>query len=77
MSVPLVCLHTGASNVSLGYLIDTPYALPRAGDGIMSAIDIYFTVKTVQGKAGEKRVVLTMNGKFLPHNEQRAEDNTA
>ena len=28
------------------------------------------------GKNGEKRVVITMNGKFLPHIEQLAEDNT-
>ena len=28
------------------------------------------------GKNGEKRVVITMNGKFLPHIEQIAEDNT-
>ena len=28
------------------------------------------------GKKGEKRVVITMNGKFLPHVEQIAADNT-
>lgn len=49
----------------------------KFGDGIMSAIDFYYTVDEVQGKAGERRVVLTMNGKFLPHVEQTAADNTA
>ena len=28
------------------------------------------------GKKGEKRVVITMNGKFLPHVEQIADENT-
>ena len=28
------------------------------------------------GKKGEKRVVITMNGKFLPHVEQITSDNT-
>ncbi|KAL4440026.1 hypothetical protein ABPG75_003027 [Micractinium tetrahymenae] len=49
----------------------------KFGDGIMSAIDFYCTVDKVQGKQGENRVVITFNGKFLPHVEQRAEDNTA
>mmetsp|Transcript_17277 Transcript_17277/g.52234 ORF Transcript_17277/g.52234 Transcript_17277/m.52234 type:complete len:103 (-) Transcript_17277:747-1055(-) len=40
-------------------------------------IDFYLTVGTTMGKAGERRVVLTFNGKFLPFIEQRAEDNTA
>ena len=48
-----------------------------AGDGIMSAIDMFFTVKVIKGKGGEKRVCLTMNGKFLAHNEQLTADNTA
>jgi cyanate lyase len=42
----------------------------EAGDGIMSAIDFFLTVGTVEGKLGEKRVVITFNGKFLPHIEQ-------
>ncbi|CAK9053825.1 unnamed protein product [Durusdinium trenchii] len=49
----------------------------KCGDGIMSAIDFYLDVGTTVGKNGEKRVVITMNGKFLPHIEQLAEDNTA
>jgi len=49
----------------------------EVGDGIMSAIDMYFNVKVIEGKAGEKRICLIMNGKFLPHVEQRTEDNTA
>lgn len=47
------------------------------GDGIMSAIDMFASVEDVEGKQGEKRLVLTLNGKWLPHIEQRAENNTA
>ncbi|CAL5218405.1 g81 [Coccomyxa viridis] len=47
------------------------------GDGIMSAIDMFATIEDVEGKMGEKRLVLTLNGKWLPHIEQRAENNTA
>jgi len=43
----------------------------------MSAIDMFFTVKAIKGKAGETRVLLTLNGKFLGHTEQRTADNTA
>ena len=49
----------------------------KFGDGIMSAIDLYVTVDSVKGVSGEDRVVLTLNGKFLPHIEQRNENNTA
>jgi cyanate lyase len=49
----------------------------QCGDGIMSAIDFYCDVGTTTGKNGEKRVVITFNGKFLPHIEQKSEDNTA
>ena len=35
----------------------------QCGDGIMSAIDFYCDVGTTTGKAGEKRVVITFNGK--------------
>lgn len=47
------------------------------GDGIMSAIDMYATVDVIKGKTGENRLVITLNGKFLPHVEQVSEDNTA
>jgi cyanate lyase len=47
------------------------------GDGIMSAIDIFSNVTTVTGKGGEKRVLIQLNGKFLPHIEQDADNNTA
>lgn len=33
------------------------------GDGIMSAIDMFATVDDVVGSAGEKRMVITLNGK--------------
>ncbi|KAL3791035.1 hypothetical protein HJC23_003024 [Cyclotella cryptica] len=49
----------------------------QSGDGIMSAIDFYCDVGTTTGKHGEKRVVITFNGKFLPHVVQKNEDNTA
>jgi cyanate lyase len=48
----------------------------QCGDGIMSAIDFYMDVGTTTGTGGEKRVVVTMNGKFLPFIEQRSENNT-
>jgi hypothetical protein len=47
------------------------------GDGIMSAIDFYLDVGTTTGKHGEKRVVITFNGKFLPFIEQKSDDNGA
>ncbi|KAA6424890.1 MAG: Cyanate hydratase [Trebouxia sp. A1-2] len=47
------------------------------GDGIMSAIDMYATIDVIKGKAGENRLVISLNGKFLPHVEQVSEDNTA
>jgi cyanate lyase len=49
----------------------------QCGDGIMSAIDFYCDVGTTTGKHGEKRVVITFNGKFLPFIEQSSDDNTA
>ena len=49
----------------------------QCGDGIMSAIDFFLDVGTTTGKLGEKRVVLTFNGKFLPFIEQAAENNGA
>ena len=47
------------------------------GDGIISAIDLYVNMDIVQGKQGEDRFVLTLNGKFLPYVEQLTENNTA
>ncbi|KAH9315267.1 hypothetical protein KI387_023894, partial [Taxus chinensis] len=40
------------------------------GDGIMSAIDFYCSVDKVKGTDGKDRVVLTFDGKYLPHVEQ-------
>jgi cyanate lyase len=48
----------------------------QCGDGIMSAIVFYLDVGTTTGKHGEKRVVITFNGKFLPFIEQNAQDNS-
>lgn len=44
----------------------------KFGDGIMSAIDFYVTVDKIKGSQEEDRVVITFNGKFLPHIEQTA-----
>jgi len=50
----------------------------QCGDGIMSAIDFYCDVGTTEGLVhGETRVVITLNGKFLPHAEQLSEHNGA
>ncbi|KAK9812891.1 hypothetical protein WJX72_005312 [[Myrmecia] bisecta] len=49
----------------------------ECGDGIMSAIDMYGDLKVIEGKQGEKRFVIQLNGKFLPHVEQLEENNTA
>ena len=49
----------------------------QCGDGIMSAIDFFLDVGTTTGKLGEKRVVITFNGKFLPFIEQQAANNGA
>ena len=42
----------------------------QLGDGIMSAIDFKLTVGNAKGDKGEDRVIITWNGKFLPHIEQ-------
>ncbi len=57
-----VCLHYGDSIKDVMNEI--------FGDGIMSAIDFKLTVHKVVGDKGEDRMVVTMNGKFLPHIEQ-------
>jgi cyanate lyase len=57
-----VCLHYGDSIKEVMNEI--------FGDGIMSAIDFKLTVQKVVGDKGEDRMVVTMNGKFLPHIEQ-------
>jgi cyanate lyase len=50
----------------------------QCGDGIMSAIDFYCDVGTTTGTIhGEKRVVITLNGKFLPFIEQSSNENGA
>jgi Cyanate lyase C-terminal domain len=44
----------------------------QCGDGIMSAIDFYCDVGTTTGKRhGEKRVVISFNGKSSNHNNSR------
>lgn len=45
----------------------------KFGDGIMSAIDFYCTVEKTKGAAGEDRVVIKFDGKFLPHIEQKVD----
>lgn len=43
------------------------------GDGIMSAIDFFCSVDKVKGAHGEDRVVVTFDGKYLPHTEHKVE----
>lgn len=43
------------------------------GDGIMSAIDFFCSVDKVKGVDGKDRVVVTFDGKYLPHTEQKTE----
>ncbi|KAK0607269.1 hypothetical protein LWI29_012359 [Acer saccharum] len=43
------------------------------GDGIMSAIDFYCSVDKVKGVDGKDRAVITFDGKYLPHSEQKSE----
>ncbi|KAL3329115.1 hypothetical protein AABB24_036293 [Solanum stoloniferum] len=43
------------------------------GDGIMSAIDFFCSVDKIKGVDGKDRVVLTFDGKYLPHTEQKTE----
>jgi len=49
----------------------------KKGDGILSAIDIYVNMDIVKGTMDEDRIVITLNGKFLPHVEQLSVNNTA
>ncbi|KAK9672937.1 hypothetical protein RND81_12G135800 [Saponaria officinalis] len=43
------------------------------GDGIMSAIDVYCSVDKVKGADGNDRVVVTIDGKYLSHSEQKSD----
>ena len=38
---------------------------------------MYLTVETVKGVSGEDRIVIKLNGKFLPHIEQLADMDTS
>jgi len=42
----------------------------KCGDGIMSAIDFNLHVDLTKGSKGENRIILRMDGKFLPYSEQ-------
>ena len=54
-----VCMHYGEGIKAI--------MNEKFGDGIMSAIDFRLTIDKVTGDKGEDRMVVTMNGKFLPH----------
>lgn len=54
-----VCLHYGEAIKAI--------MNEKFGDGIMSAIDFRLTIDKIKGDKGEDRMVVTMNGKFLPH----------
>ena len=60
-----VCAHYGESILSV--------INEKFGDGIMSAIDFKLSVEKIKGDKGEARVVMTWNGKFLPHIEQASQ----
>lgn len=49
----------------------------KKGDGILSAIDVYVNLDIIKGTMDEDRIVITLNGKFLPHVEQLSHNNTA
>ena len=57
-----VCAHYGEAMLDIIH--------EQFGDGIMSAIDFRFSIKKIKGSQGEDRVLMTWNGKFLPHIEQ-------
>ncbi|RMH34225.1 MAG: cyanase [Nitrospirae bacterium] len=57
-----VCAHYGAAILDIIH--------EQFGDGIMSAIDFKITIEKIKGAQGEDRVLMTWNGKFLPHIEQ-------
>ncbi len=57
-----VCAHYGDGMLAVIHEI--------FGDGIMSAIDFKFSIQKIKGDKGEDRVLMTWNGKFLPHIEQ-------
>ncbi|KAJ8904610.1 hypothetical protein NDN08_001128 [Rhodosorus marinus] len=61
-----VCMHYGES---VKEIINE-----KCGDGIMSAIDFNLNVESKKGSKGEDRIVLTLDGKFLPFSEQRVEE---
>lgn len=58
-----VCAHYGDAILAVMH--------EQFGDGIMSAIDFKFTIEKTKGTQGEDRVLMTWNGKFLPHIEQK------
>jgi len=60
-----VCAHYGESILSV--------MNEKFGDGIMSAIDFKLSMEKIKGDKGEDRVVMTWNGKFLPHIEQASQ----
>eukprot|EP00188_Purpureofilum_apyrenoidigerum_P001907 Plantae.Rhodophyta-Purpureofilum_apyrenoidigerum.ctg21017.p2 GENE.Plantae.Rhodophyta-Purpureofilum_apyrenoidigerum.ctg21017~~Plantae.Rhodophyta-Purpureofilum_apyrenoidigerum.ctg21017.p2 ORF type:complete len:161 (-),score=47.19 Plantae.Rhodophyta-Purpureofilum_apyrenoidigerum.ctg21017:990-1472(-) len=57
-----VCMHYGET---IKEIINE-----KCGDGIMSAIDFNLNVDLVKGSKGENRIILRMDGKFLPYSEQ-------
>lgn len=57
-----VCVHYGDGIMAVLH--------EMFGDGIMSAIDFRLSIQKVKGSLGEDRVLMTWNGKFLPHVEQ-------
>lgn len=44
------------------------------GDGAMSAVDFYVTLDKAETPDGGQRMVISFNGKYLPHPEQKTEN---
>ncbi|MDH5575916.1 MAG: hypothetical protein OEY80_10565 [Nitrospirota bacterium] len=44
----------------------------QPGDRIMSAIDLKLRGGKINGEKGDDRILMTWNGKFLPHIERTA-----
>ena len=47
----------------------------ECGDGAMSSVDFFVTLDKVKNSMNEDRLIISFNGKFIPHTEQRIGDN--
>lgn len=47
----------------------------ECGDGTMSSVDFYMTLDKVKDSMDQDRIMISFNGKFEPHTEQKTENN--